>query len=202
MPRPIRSWSSGLFDGWLEPADQNLRVGDAEREAAATRLGAHLTAGRLQWHEYDERLTAAYSARTRGDLTTLFTDLPDGAPDLTVPARPAARRRSRPRGVWSLALMLLVGLLRLGLLITVLAVGLVLRVVGTLVLLMVAGPGGQRARHGGWHGGCGSRRSRGPSQQARSRPATTFWDEGARWAVDYGRARWQASGASRGASRA
>jgi hypothetical protein len=57
-----------------------IRVGDAEREQAASALGDHYAAGRLDPTEYAERLDAAWSARTRADLTVLFTDLPPAAP--------------------------------------------------------------------------------------------------------------------------
>ncbi|MGH3413053.1 MAG: DUF1707 SHOCT-like domain-containing protein [Marmoricola sp.] len=57
-------------------ADWNLRIGDAEREAASTALGEHFAAGRLTQEEYAERNDAVWTACTRGDLETLFTDLP------------------------------------------------------------------------------------------------------------------------------
>jgi hypothetical protein len=55
----------------------DVRVGDAERHAAATALQKHFAEGRLTWEELDERLKSAYEARTRGDLTVLFGDLPE-----------------------------------------------------------------------------------------------------------------------------
>lgn len=56
------------------------RIGDAERDAAISVLREHTSAGRLTMDEFDERMTAALGARTQGDLTRLFTDLPGGAP--------------------------------------------------------------------------------------------------------------------------
>jgi hypothetical protein len=53
-----------------------MRVSDAEREAAATELREHFASGRLDTDELDQRLTAVFAARTRGDLNALFTDLP------------------------------------------------------------------------------------------------------------------------------
>lgn len=53
-----------------------LRIGDAERDAAAGRLGEHATRGRLTLEELEERLAAALSARTRRDLDALEHDLP------------------------------------------------------------------------------------------------------------------------------
>ena len=67
-----------------------LRVGDAERYEAASALGEHFAAGRLDQHEFDARVQDAYGARTRADLQRLFTDLPDPAP-FRPAASPAAR---------------------------------------------------------------------------------------------------------------
>jgi hypothetical protein len=53
-----------------------MRVSDAEREAAAAELREHFASGRLTQDELDERLTAVFAAKTRGDLNGLFTDLP------------------------------------------------------------------------------------------------------------------------------
>lgn len=52
------------------------RIGDAERTAAMEALGEHLRAGRLDPHEYDDRVLAVTAARTRADLDPLFVDLP------------------------------------------------------------------------------------------------------------------------------
>jgi hypothetical protein len=53
-----------------------MRVSDAEREAAAAELREHFASGRLDQEELNERLSAVFAARTRGDLNALFTDLP------------------------------------------------------------------------------------------------------------------------------
>ncbi len=53
-----------------------LRIGDAERDAAATDLGEHYAAGRLTLDELDERLDAVFSARTFGQLNRIMADLP------------------------------------------------------------------------------------------------------------------------------
>ena len=67
-----------------------LRVSDAERDAVAAELADHLKDGRLDAAEFDERVGQAVTAKTRGDLDRLLTDLPRPAP---VPP-PAARRRT------------------------------------------------------------------------------------------------------------
>jgi hypothetical protein len=66
-----------------------MRAGDSERQAVADRLKAALDEGRLDLHEYDERLQRAYAAKTYGDLNGLVTDLPG-----TIPAQ---RSRLEPR---------------------------------------------------------------------------------------------------------
>ncbi len=68
--------------------DDRMRVSDADREAATARLRDHYAEGRLTQDELDERVSAALSAKTFGDLRTLTTDLPGPAP---VPPRAAAR---------------------------------------------------------------------------------------------------------------
>jgi hypothetical protein len=53
-----------------------LRIGDAERDAAAADLGEHYAAGRLTIDELNERLDAAFSAKTFGQLARIMADLP------------------------------------------------------------------------------------------------------------------------------
>src|ERR1700740_1056507 len=57
-------------------AGNEMRVSDAEREAAAAELQEHCASGRLSQDELNERLTATFAAKTRGDLNSVFTDLP------------------------------------------------------------------------------------------------------------------------------
>jgi Domain of unknown function (DUF1707) len=57
-------------------AGHEIRVSDAEREAAASELREHFASGRLDSEELNERLDRAFAAKTRGDLNALFTDLP------------------------------------------------------------------------------------------------------------------------------
>lgn len=84
------------------------RIGDAERDVATARLGDHFAAGRLEHEEYDERLDAIFSARTRADLDQLFWDLPRAVAPV-VPARPAQRARpGLPRWVPMLVIAVLI----------------------------------------------------------------------------------------------
>ncbi len=92
------------------------RIGDAERDVATARLGDHFAAGRLDHEEYDERLDAIWSARTRADLDQLFWDLPvmstpRPAPRPAPVARPSGRDWRFP--MWMLvvgAVLLMVAL--------------------------------------------------------------------------------------------
>ena len=54
----------------------NVRVGDAERDAAAAQLREHYTVGRLTLDELNERLDQVFAARTRADLSAVTRDLP------------------------------------------------------------------------------------------------------------------------------
>ncbi len=83
----------------------DLRVGDAERDDALRKLGDHLAAGRIDIEEHGERSSRIVSARTRGEITKEFADLPEPHPSLG-DLRPAAvsgdqratsRRRRRSR---------------------------------------------------------------------------------------------------------
>jgi hypothetical protein len=57
--------------------DENeIRIGDAEREDAVKRLGEHYEAGRLTADEHSERVDRALQAKTGTELTALFADLP------------------------------------------------------------------------------------------------------------------------------
>jgi hypothetical protein len=61
-------------------SSDNLRVGDAEREAVAAELREHYAQGRLTLEDFNQRIDAAYAARTRGDLDQLTRDLPHAQP--------------------------------------------------------------------------------------------------------------------------
>ena len=61
-------------------AGNEMRVGDAEREAAAAELREHYASGRLSLDELNERVDKVFAATTRGDLNALMTDLPSARP--------------------------------------------------------------------------------------------------------------------------
>src|SRR5690348_6779563 len=95
-PRPRRSWrrpaaasttcsprTSDPVPGTRTRAGEalngELRIGDAERDAVAAALHEHYAQGRLDREELDERLSAALSAKTVGDLRQVTRDLPPSA---------------------------------------------------------------------------------------------------------------------------
>ena len=61
----------------------SYRAGDADRERVAERLRVALEEGRLNLHEYDDRLRQAYAARTYADLDALVADIPGATPAST-----------------------------------------------------------------------------------------------------------------------
>ena len=56
-----------------------MRASDADREQVAERLRNATAEGRLLAHELEQRLGAAFSARTYGELDALVADLPGSA---------------------------------------------------------------------------------------------------------------------------
>ena len=74
---------------WQQRPD--LRIGDAERERAASQLAEHYAVGRLSQEEHSERLDRIWAARTRAELDPVFIDLP-GHGSATPPWQQAASR--------------------------------------------------------------------------------------------------------------
>ena len=66
----------------------DIRVSDADRDAAIAELSEHFQAGRLTQEEFDERSGLALRARTGNDLSELFTDLPQTSPGPQSPQPP------------------------------------------------------------------------------------------------------------------
>lgn len=54
----------------------DMRASDAERERVAEVLRDAVAEGRLDMPEFEQRLDAAYAARTHGELAPLVRDLP------------------------------------------------------------------------------------------------------------------------------
>jgi uncharacterized membrane protein len=72
-------------------ASGGLRLSDSDRQQALDVLAEHFAQGRLTRDELDERSDAVWSAKTQGDLSPLFADLPVRAP--STPPRPRASGR-------------------------------------------------------------------------------------------------------------
>jgi hypothetical protein len=60
--------------------NDRMRISDSDRERVTAQLRDYYAEGRLTAEELDERVTAALSARTIGDLRGLMADLPSPAP--------------------------------------------------------------------------------------------------------------------------
>lgn len=89
-----------------------LRASDAEREQVSRQLSEHAAAGRLTPEELDERLDAAYAARTHGELAALLADLPGAPlPAARDPQRELARARLVQRaGVGVISIAIAIGI--------------------------------------------------------------------------------------------
>nr|CAA9331885.1 MAG: hypothetical protein AVDCRST_MAG46-1477 [uncultured Nocardioidaceae bacterium] len=119
----------------------DLRIGDAERDAAIAALGEHFAAGRLDAQEFDDRSSAAMSARSAGALVPLFADLPAPHPRPTPgpkPGREGAEPRPRIAAIPMIALLVAL---------------VVVTPVPWFAVAILAWVWCFRARHPGWHHG-------------------------------------------------
>jgi hypothetical protein len=71
---------------YIDDQNPDLRASDAERDAVVTELGQHFQDGRLDNSEFDQRISAAMTARTRRDLGVLLADLPGRQADSGPPS--------------------------------------------------------------------------------------------------------------------
>jgi hypothetical protein len=90
--------------------DPRLRASDAERESTVGLLREHATAGRLDLEELEQRIGAAYAARTHGELGALLQDLPAR---IAAP-RARARRHDHEWGAFLKVAFVLVAIWALG----------------------------------------------------------------------------------------
>jgi hypothetical protein len=79
----------------LEP--NSMRAGNEDREKVVAHLNSAFAEGRLDVAELEERVAAAYRARTMGELVPLTADLPAQYAASPV-RRPAAQPPARPAG--------------------------------------------------------------------------------------------------------
>jgi hypothetical protein len=91
--RPPDTYNSAM----AKPGDADIRISNAERNESVETLGTHLSTGRLELSEFDERCAMATAARTRGELEALFADLPAPHPDLSsaLPPPPLIQKAGR-----------------------------------------------------------------------------------------------------------
>lgn len=105
-------------------SQENLRAADTDRNRVVEELREHTAAGRLTLEEFEERMQAAMSARTFGDLAKLQTDLPvlaasqpaqDGPVDLAAFTPPPVQHNwARAVRVWASISVFLIGIWVLG----------------------------------------------------------------------------------------
>ncbi|RPK83204.1 DUF1707 domain-containing protein [Streptomyces sp. ADI98-10] len=77
-----------------------MRASDAERERIAELLREAVAEGRLDMDEFDQRLGAAYKARTRGELVPLVQDLPAAGPEFAPVGSSAPAPLRGPAANW------------------------------------------------------------------------------------------------------
>ncbi|MGH3202032.1 MAG: DUF1707 SHOCT-like domain-containing protein [Streptosporangiaceae bacterium] len=85
----------------MSGSDDSLRVSDAERDATIHSLGDHAAVGRLTLDELEDRAGQALTAKTRGELAALTSDLPQQATPTADVAVPRTRKPVR----WMVAIM-------------------------------------------------------------------------------------------------
>lgn len=92
MLTPLQPYHRGVSQN----QSSDIRISDTEREDALTKLGEHMAAGRLDLDEYGDRSARVATAKTRGELLELFTDLPEPKPVFGRPvSNTAVERRER-----------------------------------------------------------------------------------------------------------
>jgi hypothetical protein len=64
------------------------RASDRERDMVVEVLGQHAATGRLTLGDLEERISAAFDAKTRAELDELTSDLPEIRREPTTPRRP------------------------------------------------------------------------------------------------------------------
>jgi len=99
--------------------DDSLRVSDADRDAVLRTLGDNAAVGRLTLDELEDRSGRALTAKTRGELATLTSDLPaqgvTAPPSRKTPVRwmvaimGGSHRRGRFRTVGSINAVAIMG---------------------------------------------------------------------------------------------
>ncbi|AMY24627.1 DUF1707 domain-containing protein [Rhodococcus fascians] len=83
-----------------------IRIGTADREKALDVLGQHFSEGRLTVPEFDERSATIASATTRGQLESVFVDLPAASGTASVARSGTDAPAVKDRGIdWAAVVM-------------------------------------------------------------------------------------------------
>jgi hypothetical protein len=85
----------GLVSHPVRPED--MRASDAEREVVQQLLHRAHAEGSLDLAEFDQRVVAAWQAKTRGELAALTADLPQVVHAAPVPPPPVKAKKSGGR---------------------------------------------------------------------------------------------------------
>jgi Domain of unknown function (DUF1707) len=120
----------------------SLRAADADRDAVADRLRRATLEGRLEPDELEERLDAAFRARTYGELDALVRDLPG-----TPVARPRAQTVPVARTAFVLAVRVAAVLAIVGVVMVALALTAAWWIIAALVWLTIRTARGACPRH-------------------------------------------------------
>jgi len=91
----LRQLPRGAAREVRRPPGPHVRVGDADRDAAAAALAEHFAQGRLTIDELDTRLGAVLAATTHGEISRATWDLPDVTGPWSPPPATSRRRRAR-----------------------------------------------------------------------------------------------------------
>ncbi|EME57604.1 DUF1707 SHOCT-like domain-containing protein [Amycolatopsis decaplanina] len=83
-----------------EVPSPQLRISDQDRESALTALGEHMSVGRIDIDEFGERSARITAAKTRGELSEVFLDLPEPHPLFDVPKK-AVSESEKPASPWA-----------------------------------------------------------------------------------------------------
>jgi DNA-binding PadR family transcriptional regulator len=122
-------------------ADNHIRTSAADRESSIAALRDHYAEGRLTCEELDERVAAALTARTFGDLRSVMADLPEPAHAPQHARRPPPAAMPRPvLGLRSPLIPLLAALAMLGVLLIPGRWPFIAFLEALLVTALIAGP--------------------------------------------------------------
>jgi hypothetical protein len=83
-----------------EAPSPQLRISDQDRESALAALGDHLTVGRIDIDEFGERSAKVTAAKTRGELSEVFLDLPEPHPVFDKP-QAVVSEPEKPASTWA-----------------------------------------------------------------------------------------------------